>query len=79
MGEKGKLEQVYEQYKEQIETVVRVCRGNMRKAGEIIAWMYGVGTPESWRKSLGKLPIKAPKSESIKEFLEMLAKREEKE
>lgn len=75
MGKKGKLEQIYEQYKEQIETIVRVCRGNMSKAGEIIAWIYGVGTAEGWRKFLSKIPIKPPKSEAVREFLETLVTR----
>jgi hypothetical protein len=69
------LEKTYETYKMQIEEIVRACKGNKTRAGEIIAWFYGTGTPESWRKFLEKVSIKAPKSKVISEFLASLAER----
>jgi hypothetical protein len=71
----GKIEEIYETYKAQIEDIVRVCRGNLTKAGEIITWAYGVGTSESWRKFLRKKPIRAPKSKVVEEFLASLAQK----
>jgi len=70
-----KLKQIYETYKMQIEEILKACKGNKTRAGEIIAWFYGGGTSGSWRKFLERSSIKAPKSrpEVVSEFLTSLA------
>ncbi|MBS7618649.1 hypothetical protein KEJ25_08670 [Candidatus Bathyarchaeota archaeon] len=42
------LEKTYETYGIQIKEIVRACRGDKTRAGEIIAWFYGTEAPESF-------------------------------
>jgi hypothetical protein len=74
----GKMEETYKIYRMQIEEILRACRGSRARAGEIVAWFYGGGTSESWRKFLAKVSIKAPKSEVVSEFLASLAREKTK-
>jgi len=48
---KKKLEEVYNQYRTQIDAIASLPRMKFRKAARIVAWFYG-GSEEGWRKLL---------------------------
>ena len=77
MGKKGSLEETFEKYKQQIQVFFQWSGGNFLKTAEIVSWVYGVGTPEGWRKFLSrKLTISTPKiSSTIEQFLSDITKR----
>lgn len=71
----GKLEEVYKRYRKQIDSIVFWTGKNFKKAAEIVSWLYGVGTTESWRKFLSKQAAKPTESTAMQEFIESLAKK----
>jgi hypothetical protein len=48
---KKKLEEVYSQYRTQIDAIASLQGMKLRKAARMVAWFYG-GSEEGWRKLL---------------------------
>ena len=51
MTRKAVLDPIYNQYKIQIDTILKLMNHNYHKTSKIIEWLYG-GSAESWRKFL---------------------------
>lgn len=69
-----KIEEIYKQYKKQIDTICLRTGRNLKKTAEIVSWFYG-GSWESWRKFLAKISVKPPETGIVTEFLETLTKK----
>jgi hypothetical protein len=67
---KRTLQDVYFEYRTQIDAITSLLGLKYRKSARVIAWLYG-GTEESWRKLLAK---KTKASKMPPEVVAMLKK-----
>ena len=68
------LEQVYTDYKNQIDAIVNLPGMKGRQAGRIIAWFYG-GSPNGWRNFLMKKGATKKVSKEVEQLLSMFRKK----
>jgi hypothetical protein len=67
MVKSSKIEQIYQQYGKQINTILSMTKGNISKAAKIIAWFYG-GSWETWRKFLKSRMPTEPLGKDVQEL-----------
>ena len=73
MVKASKVEETYQQYRRQIDTIFLKTGKNLLKTAKLVSWFYG-GSPETWRKFLAKLTVKSPDTKIVDEFLEKMTK-----
>ena len=72
MAKRGIVEEIYDKYKAQIDSIVEATNKNYTKSAEIVSWFYG-GSVERWRHVLSSQKGTAmPKT--IKKFLKLESK-----
>ena len=71
---KKALQEIYDDYKLQIDAILNLPGMKGRQAGRIIAWFYG-GTSEGWRKFLREQGASKKVSKEVELLLSMFRKK----
>jgi len=67
------LQEVYNEYKPQIDAILNIPGMKGRQAGRIIAWFYG-GSPNGWRNFLMEKGVAKKVSKEVQQLLSMFRK-----
>ena len=70
---KRSLEDVYAEYRAQIDSIANLSGMKYRKAARIIAWFYG-GSEEGWRKILARKTETKKVPKEVRDLLRQLIK-----
>jgi hypothetical protein len=71
---KRALQEIYDDYKPQIDAILNIPGMKGRQAGRIIAWFYG-GTADGWRKFLREQGGSKKVSKEVETLLSMFRRK----